>query len=75
MFVAYVMQHVSPSRRGAAFGAILAAIDTGIGTGSTLVGFLIQRYGFPFAFGSAAVLSVLAVPCFLAADRKWGKSG
>ncbi|MBI4521240.1 MAG: MFS transporter [Gemmatimonadetes bacterium] len=71
VFVAYVMQHVSPSRRGAAFGAILAALDTGIGTGSTLMGFLIQRYGFPLAFGGAAMLSALAVPYFLVADRKW----
>ena len=35
VFVAYVMRDVSAARRGAAFGAILAAFDTGIGTGST----------------------------------------
>ena len=29
VFVAYVMQHVDQHRRGAAFGAILAAFDTG----------------------------------------------
>ena len=34
VFAAYVMEHVDPRRRGAAFGGILAAFDTGIGTGS-----------------------------------------
>ena len=46
VFVAYVMRGVSPARRGAAFGAILAAFDTGIGTGSTSLGWIIQHYGF-----------------------------
>ena len=46
VFVAYVMRDVYAARRGAAFGAILAAFDTGIGTGSTTVGWLIQRFGF-----------------------------
>ena len=41
-FAAYVMRDVNPRRRGAAFGAILAAFDTGIGTGSTTVGWLIR---------------------------------
>ena len=35
VFAGYVMRHVGPERRGAAFGAILACFDTGIGTGST----------------------------------------
>ena len=50
-------------RRGAAFGAILAAFDTGIGTGSTGMGWLIQHYGFAAAFGVAAALSVRASRC------------
>ena len=69
VFVAYVMQHVGQHRRGAAFGAILAAFDTGIGTGSTVAGYLIGRYGFGVAFGTAAALSALALPYFLLADR------
>ena len=63
------MQGVDADRRGAAFGAILAAFDTGIGTGSTSMGYLIQHYGFGSAFGVAAGLSALALPYFLAADR------
>jgi MFS family permease len=69
VYVGYVMQNVGPNRRGAAFGAILAAFDTGIGTGSTTMGWLIQEFGFAIAFGTAAGLSALALPYFLAADR------
>jgi predicted MFS family arabinose efflux permease len=71
-YVGYVMRGVAPARRGAAFGAILAAFDTGIGTGSTAMGWLIQRYGFANAFGVAAALSALALPYFLAIDR-WSR--
>ena len=69
VYVGYVMQHVSAARRGAAFGAILAAFDTGIGTGSTTMGWFIQHMGFRTAFGIAAALSALALPYFVAADR------
>jgi MFS family permease len=70
VFVAYVMRDVHARRRGAAFGAILAAFDTGIGTGSTIVGWLIQRFDFATAFGAAAALSALAMPYFLIVDRR-----
>jgi len=69
-FVGYVMRDVTAARRGAAFGAILAAFDTGIGTGSTSVGWLIQHYGFSTAFGAAALLSAIALPYFIVADRR-----
>ena len=70
VFVAYVMGDVDARRRGAAFGAILAAFDTGIGTGSTLTGWLIQRFGFPTAFGTAAALAAISLPYFLVVDRR-----
>jgi len=69
VFASYVMRHVGAERRGAAFGAILACFDTGIGTGSTSMGWLINHYGFSRAFGVAALLSALAIPYFLGADR------
>jgi MFS family permease len=72
VYVGYVMRGVSADRRGAAFGAILAAFDTGIGTGSTSMGWLIQRHGFAAAFATAAALSALALPYFLIADRIFG---
>src|SRR5687768_5585756 len=71
-YVGYVMRGVSAERRGAAFGAILAAFDTGLGTGSTSIGWLIQRFGFRTAFAVAAGLSALALPYFLMIDRVHG---
>jgi MFS family permease len=70
VFVAYVMGDVDPRRRGAAFGAILAAFDTGIGTGSTLTGWLIQRFGFATAFGTAAALAAISLPYFVVVNRR-----
>lgn len=75
VFAAYVMRDVHPRRRGAAFGAILAAFDTGIGTGSTMVGWVIQRFGFPVGFGTAAALSAIALPYFLVVDRRLRRGG
>jgi MFS family permease len=72
VFAAYVTHGVSEHRRGAAFGAILAAFDTGIGTGSTMTGWIAGHGGLSLAFGVAAALSALAVPAFLVADRYWG---
>jgi MFS family permease len=70
-FSAYVLRHVDARRRGAAFGAILAAFDTGIGTGSILIGLLVGRFGFRVAFGCAAALAALAVPYFLWSERRF----
>jgi MFS family permease len=69
VYVGYVMRDVSAARRGAAFGAILAAFDTGIGTGSTSMGWIIQHFGFRWAFGVAAGISALALPYFLIVDK------
>ena len=68
-YIGYVMRGVTPDRRGAAFGAVLAAFDSGIGTGSTAMGWVIQHYGFRAAFGVAAALSALALPYFITIDR------
>jgi MFS family permease len=70
VFVAYIMRDVHVARRGAAFGAILAAFDTGIGTGSTTAGWLIERFGFSKAFGVAAMLSAFALPYFVLVERR-----
>jgi MFS family permease len=71
-FAAWVMQDVSESRRAAAFGGILAAFDTGIGSGSTMTGWLIGRAGFGVAFGLAAALSAASLPVFLLVERRFG---
>jgi MFS family permease len=71
-FTAYIMRHVPFGRRGAAFGAILAAFDTGIGAGSSLLGWLIHGIGFRYAYFVAAGLAALALPYFLIAERRLG---
>ncbi len=74
-FAAYIMEHVHDSRRGAAFGTMIAAFDTGIGTGSTTMGWLIQEHGYGAAFGVAAVLAACAAPYFVMIDRRLGPVG
>jgi MFS family permease len=69
-YAAYVMQHVDDARRGAAFGGILAAFDTGIGTGSVVTGWIAQRAGFRTAYAVAAVLATLSAPVFLVLERR-----
>jgi MFS family permease len=69
VFAAHVTRHVAPERRGAAFGAILAAFDVGIGTGSVVLGAVIGARGYPAAYGSAAALAAFSIPAFLLLDR------
>jgi MFS family permease len=64
VYVAHLMKHVDPARRGSAFGGILAAFDTGIGTGSITTGFMVEHAGYAAAFGLAALLSCLSIPYF-----------
>jgi MFS family permease len=71
-YAAYVMRHVAANRRGAAFGAIIAAFDTGVGTGSSALGWLIHRFGFRVAFAAAAGLAALSLPYFLFAENRLG---
>lgn len=69
VYVGYATHTVSEHRRGAAFGAVLLAFDTGIGTGSTLTGWISSHGGLPLAFGVAACLASCALPAFFLADR------
>ncbi len=68
-FTAHVLDSVAASRRGAAFGGILAAFDTGIGTGSIVMGLIIDRYGYRQAYATAACLAAVAIPYFYIARR------
>ena len=70
LFLGHVMRHVAPERRGAAFGSIIAAFDTGIGTGSMTIGWIVQHYGYRAAYGAAAALALLTVPYFLVVEPK-----
>ncbi len=70
IFATHLMSRTGSERRGAMFGGMLAAFDTGIGTGSILTGVLAQRYGYPTAFGFAAGLAALAAPYFLLVEPR-----
>ncbi|MEY4634878.1 MAG: hypothetical protein RJA55_676 [Acidobacteriota bacterium] len=75
VFVAHLMQHVPVHRRGATFGALLGAFDTGIGTGSISIGWLSEHYGFGRAFAVAGALALLSIPYFLFMEkRQWTTS-
>ncbi len=75
VYVAHVTRHIDPARRGAAFGAILAAFDTGIGTGSVALGAMIQHHGFQAAYGTAALLAALSIPAFVLLERRFLRDG
>jgi MFS family permease len=70
VFSAYIIERVPVHRRGAAFGSVLAAFDTGIGTGSIVTGLLIGQYGFTFAFMATALLAGAAIPYFMVVERR-----
>ncbi|MGE0816676.1 MAG: MFS transporter [Vicinamibacterales bacterium] len=70
LFLGHVMRHVAPERRGAAFGSIIAAFDTGVGTGSITLGWIVQHYGYRPAFAAAAALACLAAPYFLLVEPR-----
>jgi MFS family permease len=70
-FVAHVVKHVDKSRRGAAFGGILAAFDTGIGTGSITIGAIAEHFGFGPAYLAAALLASLSIPIFIWTEERF----
>jgi MFS family permease len=69
LYSAHVLHLVDPARRGAAFGGIISALDTGVGTGSIAIGWTIDHYGYSAAFSLASLLAALAIPYFLIANR------
>ncbi len=71
-FYSHVLGHVPANRRGAAFGASLAAFDTGIGAGASFFGPLMHAFGFRVAFGIAGVVAGLSIPYFLYVERRIG---
>jgi predicted MFS family arabinose efflux permease len=71
-FTSWTVENVDPERRGAAFGALLAAFDLGIGLGSFAFGIVVTRFGWSTAFLGAALLALLAWPYLLWAERRSG---
>lgn len=75
IFVAHLMRHVDERRRGATFGALIGAFDTGIGTGSIVVGWISEHYGFGRGFAVAGALALLSIPYFILMEkRQWLQS-
>lgn len=67
--VTFVLSASDPQRRARTFGSIVWAFDTGIGSGSLLIGVLAERRSLSFAYGCAAAISCLAIPLFLLGAR------
>jgi predicted MFS family arabinose efflux permease len=63
------------SRRARTFGSIVWAFDTGIGTGSLVIGVLGEHLGLSFAFKVAAALSCFSIPIFAWASRHLASRG
>lgn len=75
IFVAHLMKRVDQRRRGATFGALIGAFDTGIGTGSIAMGWLSDHYGLGRAFAVAASLAALSIPYYLFMEKRpWSTS-
>lgn len=69
-FLGHVLKYVDENRRGAAFGSIIGMFDTGIGTGSIAMGWIVEHLGYRAAWTTAAGLAVCAIPYFLLVERK-----
>jgi predicted MFS family arabinose efflux permease len=69
-FLGHVLRFVDERRRGAAFGSIIGMFDTGIGTGSITMGWMIEGMGYRAAWTIAAALAACAIPYFLLVERK-----
>jgi len=69
-FAAYMLRGVDDQKRAAAFGGYLAAMDTGIGTGSIAIGWIIQHRGYSAAYATASVIATLSWPYFWFIGRR-----
>ncbi len=66
----FILGNTDPDRRARTFGSIVWAFDTGIGTGSLIIGALGESFGFRTAFFVAAGLSCLSIPIFGWSSRR-----
>jgi MFS family permease len=70
VFLGHVLKFVDENRRGAAFGSIIGMFDTGIGTGSIAMGWIVERFGFRPAWATAAILAACSIPYFVLVERR-----
>ncbi|HSM14691.1 MAG TPA: MFS transporter [Thermoanaerobaculia bacterium] len=64
-FSTLILARIPAERHGAAFGAMLAAFDVGIGTGSFLFGPLVEHLGPVVAFLGGAAVALAAWPLLI----------
>ena len=69
-FLGHVLRFVDENRRGAAFGSIIGMFDTGIGTGSIAMGWLVEHFGYRTAWGTATMLAACSIPYFIFVERR-----
>lgn len=74
-FATFILANTDPQRRARTFGSILWAFDTGIGTGSLVIGALGDRFGLAFAFIVAAFVSCFSIPIFMRSSRHLAARG
>lgn len=67
---ALVISLSPPERRGAANATFATAMDLGIGLGAVTLGFLAQKIGYVYMYGSSAIMAMLALVMYYALLRK-----
>ena len=68
-FASFILANTDDNRRARTFGSIVWAFDTGIGTGSLVIGTIGERFNLGIAFIIAAVLSCFSIPIFMWSSR------
>ena len=74
-FASFVLEHTDPERRARTFGSIVWAFDTGVGTGSIVVGLLGEHFSLRVAFLAAAAIGCFAIPVFMWTSRYLSNNG
>ena len=74
-FASFILANSDPERRARTFGSIVWAFDTGIGTGSLVIGLLGEHFSLGLAFGVAAFLSCFSIPIFMWSSRQLAARG
>jgi len=67
---ALVITLAPPERIGAANATFAVAMDLGIGLGSIILGFIIQKAGYVYMYTSSAVFAILALIVYYAVLHK-----
>ena len=74
-FATFILANTDPERRARTFGSIVWAFDTGIATGSLVIGSLGDAFGFKDAFLTAAAVSCFSIPIFSWSSRALAARG